>query len=159
MDRFSTLLSSFALVALLAGAPHAKAEEFSGKGTVTYVPVDSETIELPDSSLLRRAHMKGVILADDTKVPFHLATQDCAGSETLSPEGVAEAGRGYCDTVDADGDVWWMWWDNDPKPGAWGILGGTGKYEGMTGGGTTKALSQHSDGRLVLSWEGKWKMK
>ena len=68
-------------------------------------------------------------------------------------------GHGYCDAVDADGDRWWIWWNNTPESNKWGFIGGTGKYEGITGGGTTESLAQMADGRAAITWDGHWTMK
>jgi hypothetical protein len=38
-------------------------------------------------------------------------------------------------------------------------MGGTGKYEGITGGGTTTPLAQMADGRTAITWDGHWTMK
>jgi hypothetical protein len=36
---------------------------------------------------------------------------------------------------------------------------GTGKYEGITGKGTTTTLARFPDGRQVLRWQGVWRLK
>ena len=66
---------------------------------------------------------------------------------------------GHCDGVDADGDVWTIWYGGDEDGGDWGYMGGTGKFEGIEGGGTFSAESQWSDGRGINSWEGKYTLR
>ncbi len=144
--------------ALLFAMP-AEARDMKGSGTAAYVPVASDTSELPSGKLLRRVHSKTIILADDDTLPFHLARQDCSGTYVLTPEGEIEIGRGHCEAVDQDGDVWWLWWESVSESGKWGILGGTGKYDGMAGSGTTTPIAAHDDGRFAVKWEGSWVMK
>lgn len=48
---------------------------------------------------------------------------------------------------------------NGPDGNTWGFTGGTGKYEGITGGGTTTTLAQMADGRTAITWDGTWTMK
>ena len=48
-------------------------------------------------------------------------------------------GHGVCDAIDADGDTWWLSFAaGGENISAWKVGGGTGKYEGMTGAGTTR---------------------
>lgn len=149
---FSSLLF---LVATPALTP-VMAESGSGQGTVTYVPVAVESMQDASGRTIARNHMKGVILATDSSVSFHLATQDCRGTSVVAADGKDVVVKGYCDAIDRDGDVWWLWYDGTTQGSSWGILGGTGKYAGMTGGGTTKNEKPAPDGRFVIHWEGNW---
>ncbi len=156
------VLASLAIVlgALAAApAPMAQAQTVTGSGWVTYVPHSTETLVLPDGNTLERSHLKGVVIAADPEVPFHLSSQDCSGTNVLGSDGAPLLGSGYCEGVDRDGDVWWIWWRNAPDGDTWGFTAGTGKYEGIEGGGTTQPQFQGSDGRFVISWEGTWQMK
>ena len=131
----------------------------TGSGTVTYGPSEPEVRELPDGRTLLRVPFKGIILSDDGTGPFHLSSQDCQGTVILAADGSQEIGRGYCDAVDADGDVWWLSWMNRGDERSCQILGGTGKFVGLEGGGTTtELLPQLPDGRQTISWEGSWQM-
>jgi hypothetical protein len=136
----------------------AAAGEESGAGTVTYGPANVENTQLPDGSLMQRSHIKGIVLCDDTDNFMHLVAQDCFGTTLVSPSGEA-TGNGYCDAVDGDGDRYWIWWHNSPKGNKWGFMGGTGKFDGVKGGGTTTPLAQMADGRTAITWEGTWSSK
>jgi hypothetical protein len=146
-----------AMIFTFLAAPATAGDE-KGSGTVTYGPAEVENAWLPDGSMLQRSHIKGIVLADDPSNSIHLASQDCFGT-TVIAEGGAAVGNGYCDAVDADGDRWWIWWHNGSDGNTWGFMGGTGKYEGITGGGTTKSLAQMADGRAAITWDGHWTMK
>lgn len=137
----------------------AQSPQRTGSGTATYVPATLETIDLPDGSKLQRSHLKGVVIAADATVPFHMSPQDCVGSNRISATGQVLGGSGYCDGMDRDGHVWWIWWKNAPSGNTWGFMGGTGKYDGIEGGGTTEPQYQGADGRLVINWTGRWRMK
>ena len=130
-----------------------EAAEFTGSGDLTYITVDSETHERADGTVIARNHSKSVIRADDPSVPFHLATQDCIGTTVIRTDG-GQAGSGYCDAVDKDGDVWWIWWRSNRNGSTWSFIDGTGKYEGIKGGGTTSIEAAYPDGRMAMTWNG-----
>ena len=146
-------------VALLVTAQTAWAQTTSGQGTVTYIQHSSEEVNLAGGTTLMRAHLKGVVLADDPSVPFHMSPQDCIGANILGRDGLPLAGYGHCEGVDQAGHAWFIWYHNSPDGNTWGFMGGTGKYEGIEGGGTTQDNPPSPDGRLVISWEGTWTMK
>lgn len=153
-----TILSA----SLIAGAlvtTSAVAAEFKDSGTVTYVPISTAVTKLANGGSLIKSHIKGVILANDTANPIHLSAQDCDGAAILAATGQQIAASGSCHAVDADGDVWTLWYHNSAAGNNWGVIGGTGKYDGMTGGGTTTPIADLADGRFVISWDGAWQMK
>ena len=124
----------------------AHAKSLKASGTSSYVPVNSDVTPLSEEANLLRTQSRAILMADDPTLPFHLSNQDCAGTYLLDANGQVDTGRGYCDIIDAD-------------DGTWEVMGGTGKYEGMTGTGTSKVLSQATDGRFAVRWEGTWEMK
>ena len=130
----------------------------TGGGTLTFGQNSPEIVELADGRSLLRTSNSGVYVADDPTGPFHLATQDCRGTVVIGTDDSPPINRGYCDCVDADGDVWWISYTNNLDTGSWRILGGTGKFAGMEGGGSTEFLLNLPDGRLVLRWDGSWEM-
>lgn len=135
------------------------AAEVSASGTVTYIATPMGQSPLGDGRILSRVHLKGMVVASDPSVSLHLASQDCVGTTLLDAGGVQTYGAGTCDGVDADGNTWWIWWRNTPQERTWSFIGGTGKFEGVSGGGTTKVLGATEDGRLTISWEGRWSTK
>ena len=112
-----------------------------------------ETVELPDGRTLQRIRASGISLADDPTSPAHLPSQDCFGTVLLARDGSREAGRGYCEHRDADGDLWWNSWTNGVDEDTWSVLGGTGKFAGMKGGGTFAFVLELPDGRSTIRWE------
>jgi hypothetical protein len=148
------IAAAAALAACLA-APHLAAAE-EGSGTVTYVSMGKEVTELANGETIIRSHSKGIILADETELPFHLASQDCRGATVIGADDQPVSDMGSCDSVDQDGDIWWLWYRNDSSGRVWKVIGGTGKYERMTGGGSTDLLVSYPDGRSTISWQGTW---
>ena len=147
------------LGALVIVAGVGTAAEESATGSATYIPVHSKAMELANGDTSQITHLKGVILADDPSVSLHLAMQDCVGTTVIPSDGGPPDGAGYCAGTDANGDLWWIWWHNGPGGNLWGFIGGTGKYKGIEGGGTTEQQVMGADGRMAITWKGSWKMK
>ena len=64
--------------ALLAGvfmAPPVFAQSASVNGSGTMAQMSSDSSELPDGRILRRAHSKGIVTADDSSAPWHLGNE------------------------------------------------------------------------------------
>jgi hypothetical protein len=131
----------------------------SGGGTLTFGQNTPEVVELGGGRSMLRTSNSGAYVADDPASPFHLATQDCRGTVVLTASGDPVGNRGYCDCVDADGDMFWISYANNLDTGSWEILGGTGKFDGMQGAGSVEFLLNLPDGRLVLAWDGSWTMQ
>ena len=136
----------------------AAAAEVTGAGTVTFVGFHIGDRPVAGNQSLGQDHLRGVILADDPANPLHMAAQDCIGSGIYAPDG-AEDSAGYCDMIDPEGNVAFIWYRNDGEDRAWGFLGGTGKFAGVTGGGTTAVIGGTPDGRVVIRWQGSWTMQ
>jgi len=156
MRAFLTIAMCTLIIGSLA-APASAGEE-KGSGTATYAPAAVDTVQTADGGMVQRSHIMGIVLADDPSNSLHLASQDCFGTTVISADGTAIA-NGSCDAVDAASDRWWIWWHNGPDANTWGFMGGTGKYEGIKGGGTTTPLAQMADGRTAITWDGHWIMK
>ena len=144
--------------AIAAASVSAVAADGKGGGTATYVMTHIGDRPVAGGNMLGQDHLKGVMLADGGTGPFHLAVHDCLSSMVAGPDGAPQQINGVCDAIDKDGDVFWMWFHNQGETHVWTFMGGTGKFDGITGGGTTKELASKPD-RLVISWEGSWKMK
>jgi hypothetical protein len=75
----------------------------------------------------------------------------CAYTQHLSATEEFIANAGHCVIYDDNGDAYWASFSS--KAGqttwTWTVLGGTGHYDGATGGGTTTQGSLRGDG---LAW-------
>lgn len=137
----------------------AAAAEVAGSGTVTYIFRHLGDRPIAGGNALGQDHLKAIILADDPANPLNMTEHDCLGGSIIGPNGDTGNGAGYCDGIDKDGDVYFIWYRNDGADRRWGFLGGTGKFAGVDGGGTTEVVGGTPDGRVVVKWQGKWAMQ
>jgi hypothetical protein len=98
--------------------------------------------------LLNGQNHASVVAADG-----EVSSQYCTGNATPAEGGGLADGAGHCTVVQANGDVLWVWYKiNGPgEPANFGVIGGTGEYEGATGSGTSTIVSQGGDGRSWVS--------
>lgn len=129
----------YVFLALSAAATPAGAAEMTISGKVPLTVIYHDETKLPDGSIVSRDHVRGTIEASDSAAMFDGNAQDCFGAIVFAPGGEEIVqGHGYCDSVDKDGDVWWLAWTTDTSgESRWMITGGTGKYEGIAGTGKT----------------------
>jgi hypothetical protein len=153
------LIASGAAVLFLAGATGSPAQERSHSGDFAFTTTSSEEMPLSDGNVLMRVVQSGMVFADDSISPLDRSATTCSGSMVMDASARATVVSGHCDGVDADGDVWTIWYGGDEDGGDWGYMGGTGKFEGIEGGGTFSAESQWSDGRGINSWEGTYTLR
>lgn len=147
-------LSAIVFVAGVTAAP--ALADGSGHGTITYVNQRIGDRPIADGGLLAQNHLRGVVLGEGAGNIFHMTEQDCIGATIVAPDVPGGDSAGYCDGIDGDGDVYFVWWRSERGARTWGILGGTGKFAGLTGGGTTTIMGVTEDGRVVIAWDGKW---
>jgi len=159
MRRTRPLALIAALAALGSLVAPATAAEIKGTGTVTYAVTVVAENNLPAGRILRQSRMKGLILADQDNMPFNLSPQDCSNAAIFDDKGTMVEAHGTCVAVDVDGDVWWLSFQGDTDGSQWTVTGGTGKYAGMTGGGSTDNLLITGDGRFAIAWDGTLQMK
>lgn len=82
----------------------------------------------------------GIETPDSTFRPWAGATNHCAVNVLVLGGKATE--RGQCVWTDADGDTFiGSFLGEADKPGAWTFLGGTGKWKGVSGGGTYQHVS------------------
>lgn len=81
-----------------------------------------------------------------------VSSQWCRGTWASKGEQFL-GGAGHCTSVDADGDYLWIWFrPTGPESTQWGVINGSGKWEGATGGGTTSTqVSQSPDKRAWVA--------
>jgi hypothetical protein len=144
-------------LSVLAGA--AAAQTYELKGHSTWFPVSETTATLADGRTVTRQVLSGTAMNDDPDTPLSKASQDCMFTTVTAADGRSFSSGGYCDGMDADGDVYWAYGHASEKGGKWYYLGGTGKFEGLTGGGTYELALQWPDGKVLATWEGTGTLK
>jgi hypothetical protein len=147
-------ISAGTAVLFLALASGSQAQERSDSGDFSFVTASSEEMPLGDGQALTRVIQSGMVFADDPASLLDRSATTCSGSMVMDASGRATVVSGHCDAVDGDGDVWTLWYSGNQDGGDWGYMGGTGKFEGIEGGGTFSAEVQWGDGRGINSWEG-----
>ena len=91
----------------LAGA--SAAGTIALKGRSTWNPVSESSVKLADGRTVTRQVLKGTAIADDPNTPLSNASQDCMFTTVTSADGKSFSSGGYCDGLDADGDVYWAY--------------------------------------------------
>lgn len=136
--RLRALWSGVAVVAaVLANVMPgpARAGEFPASGETNYDRYVYATVLDSASGSVRR----GVTFTDvavsrnpGAEGPWFGLVDRCAGQFTMLGEEVTR-GTGTCVKRDKDGDAMFVTWEGE----AWTIIGGTGKYRGIKGAGST----------------------
>jgi len=157
MNRVVLILAA-AVSGMLFVTAEAQAQEMSAEGYAAYMQTGVTTTALEEGRTRVDQTLDGYVMTDDPANPFHLMAQDCAGTNLVDADGTLVRGSGYCAARDTDGDMYWIWYWNSPSGSEWGLMGGTGKFEGIAGGGTSEAVAADPDGRFVVRWEGSWTM-
>ncbi len=147
---------TFFIAGILAYAPGLQAQETSATGHSVYFPGSRTVVELPDGRLAADVTFDGYVITDDENSSFNLVAQDCAGTDLIGADGAVVISSGYCAGRDRDGDMYWFSFWNTPESNKWTLTGGTGKFKGIKGGGTSQQLAMHEDGTMSLRWEGSW---
>jgi hypothetical protein len=137
------------LAALMVVVPAASAADLTGRAI--YRPVSSESVDFSDGRVLSRSTVIGFVSGDGADNPFDSMTQNCYSVSMSTPGSDVVEQFGYCDALDKDEDLFVLNFHND----TWEIAGGTGKFAGMKGGGTTKVIQTWSDGSYLITWTGK----
>jgi len=135
--------------------PVAFAETTTIGGLVAYLPGKSHEVALPDGRKLVHSQFSGVLIEDNTDSPIHLLSQDCAGTDLIGSDGAPIQIGGACAAINADGDLMRISYLNTPPSGEWYYTGGTGKFAGATGGGTSEVIAVGPDGRFTVRYKGK----
>jgi hypothetical protein len=119
---------------------------------------DNQVAELEEGHIVVLVNTKGVTLTDDPSHPLNMTAVDCKGIYEEFFDGKYN-GNGYCINTDADGDKLVSRWseDSEKDPQSWyEVAGGTGKFEGAKGEGTSTLteVSGGPQGRHVGRWQG-----
>ena len=130
-----------------------------GEGQSLYTPEVLSTFQLEDGTTVSRVSSSGFIISKDKDSPFHMVNQFCSGTNVVAAGESEPEAYGYCEGLDRDGDMYFLSWYNSPDKNTWRLLGGTGKFDGISGGGTTAGVFTWADGKFVIDWEGTWTMK
>jgi hypothetical protein len=154
--RRTPLALACSFIACLLTASTAAAQDVSDMGHAVYVPTDLTKVELPDGTYAVEQSTQGYVLTDDRDSAFNRVAQDCTGTNIVAADGSPILASGYCSGRDTDGDMYWFSYWNGADRREWTLVGGTGKFEGISGGGTSEMVSMDAGGTFLVRWEGSW---
>jgi len=146
----------FAVSTLFAFGQPMAAERTSGMIANKTPP--PQITKYKDGHSVMRVSNVGIVLTDNPKQPMNGAKSACAGLFTVAADGKSSAGQGSCGYVDKAGDIFWLSWQGTLAGGNWRYHGGTGKFRGLTGGGTYTPVAS-GDGVSATKFEGSYQMK
>jgi len=158
MTRMTGSLTLITLSLLLV-AQGSFAETYQLTGRSIWTPESASSSKLADGRTVARQVLRGTAIADQPGTPLSLVSQDCMFTTVTAADGKAFQSGGYCDGLDADGDVYWAVGTATEAGGEWHYIGGTGKFEGLTGGGTYKLAETLPDGKILATWDGSGTLK
>ncbi len=155
MNRFHVFTLAGALSAAALAHPATAQQPVKTSGMIAGTQEILSSIELPDGRSIRRVYMSLGVTADDPSLPWHLGSQDCLATYMFAADGSLIGGRGGCDLVSPEGDLWWLTFEaNGTDPIRWKGPGGTGKFAGLEHSGTTVMSAEWGDGKVIGRWEG-----
>lgn len=102
---------------------------------------EATVIDSAGGTTILATHVRGLSDSMTPGGPFDNQTYECRSVANASKTSVEFTGR--CTFVDMDGHKALGAVSGNPKGWTWTFLSGTGKYEGIEGGGTTKPLKQY----------------
>ena len=157
------VLRNMVAVALLVantslGAPKPAATD---SGYVFAGPVSTtRTKALKNGLVLVATHQSGVIVSTKSHSPWHHATFFAQTTVVKDSDGNVLKEVALCETTDADGDLTFGFlWRPAGKEGTFQLVVGTGKWEGISGGGRfAGVLRQRVDGHVMPKWQLHWKV-
>lgn len=153
----------FTVVAVLLFllTPIAMMAQQKTSGTFATMPGHAEEMELPNSQVLRQAAYRMVAFADDPASPMHNISSHCTSATVVTGDGGPVSNTGYCFNMDAAGNGYSMWWQETEastetcpaRCGRFGVYGGYGKFDGMSGMGTWRIEAELADRTAMGTWE------
>jgi len=141
MDKVTKSALRYALIAAALGAGAAQAQQpvdqtWCRSGTISVLAKEEKMI-------MWALDHRGVAQASDPSDPLNGATQRCIGVVAVIDG--KSSGNGWCKINDPKSSDWWVvdWTATDkPGHGTWSYRYGSGKYKGVTGGGTYEPVGQ-----------------
>jgi len=135
----TALASALSLVLLAAFGASALAGELPKQGTHSISWTFSgpyTAIEIGEDQWAWSSTFTIVVWNDAGEGLYHDMSANCVGMGSEEPD-APFTDSGYCSYVDADGDRMFEYWtETGEGKGTDTLLGGTGKYAGIQGGGT-----------------------
>jgi hypothetical protein len=126
------ITAALAISMALAQTANAGTLEVTGQNVGIDDP--AETFELVNGQTYLLLKYWQVHLGYSEGNPLHNAISTCSASCTMDADGSTGMCFGGCTGYDVDGDIYHLVWDGFAD-GTWTMVGGTGKWQGASGGG------------------------
>ena len=124
-------------------------------------PVEYKKTPLRNGTTVVGGRSTGIFVSEDSDGPWTQATFQSMGTRVVERNGQPLCETALWEATDPDGDTAWAvlhWWPGE-GPGTFQFIEGTGKWQGITGGGETRGtVRERVDGHLMLQWEIDWKI-
>jgi hypothetical protein len=135
-------------------ATNARAEKCNGYVvSKAHAPITMR--EAPDGSKVKWLSSEGLfIVLSPANHPANMVNRICAGGMKIASDGKSGAAVGTCTYTDMAGDVFHLSWQSGFAEGTWEIVGGTGKFAGMTGNGKFWPSKRFDNHWGKSTWEG-----
>jgi hypothetical protein len=147
---------TIAILCLIAGT--AVAGEGTDSGHTAFVPGASQQMKLPNGQVMQHIQASGINVSENADSPLSGCSITCEGVLVAGADGSAQGGSGSCHLVNAGGDVAFAWWkQTSPEGGVWGLMGGTGIFDGVTGKGNYAGRPPLPNGSWINDWDISWK--
>lgn len=134
-------MNKIPLALLLAWAPLVSLAQSNSYELKLCSVTESTVIDRAGETTVLAGHIRGLSDSVPPGGPFDRMTYECRSVINASKTAVEFSGR--CSFVDTDGHKALGTFAGNPKGWTWTFLAGTGKWEGIEGGGTTKPLAQY----------------
>lgn len=159
----TSILSAMTL-ALMAASTAAVAAQ--GSGHYYNHTTSTKRITLPNGNTAILSHFFEMTTTDNANDPMDHLAGSCSSQSIVSRDGETLAGSGVCFSKDSDGNSLTRWFKLDETGttrcphgcGSYGYLAGTGKFKGVTGGGTWKQTHKFGDAASSGSFSGTYKL-
>ena len=102
---------------------------------------ESTVIDRAGDMTILAVHVRGISDSNPAGGPFDKNTYECRQLVSAAKAAVEFTGR--CTFIDKDGHKALGSYSGSPAGWTWKFLAGTGKWEGIEGGGPTKSLGQY----------------
>ena len=150
-------LAAFCLTSSATAGDLPKSGKYSGHYGWTFT---GQVQQLGEDRTIYAGVVPGVMFNDKGKGFMHKSRVDCTILNDVN-KGRANA-NGTCVVTDADGDKIFVEWQCTGKmpacPGTERFVGGTGKYNGITGKQTFQGNFIGDTGAGWSDWKGEWKL-
>lgn len=152
-------------VVLMVSVPGAFGAD-AGSGRFANHNMSTQSSDLPGGGRIDVVHYHQVTFADQPGHPLDNTIADCVGLYRFSKDDAVESASGSCFGRDADGDGTSFWWrleaqgtaDCPTMCGVWGYYAGSGKFDGISGGGTWQQTTVFPDAGTG-TWQGTHSLK